>query len=114
MEWRVLEVLAVEPAAAPGRIISVSGVHKAAVSRAANALEQRGLLKRVAAPDHGLRTHLYLTAAGRALYRRGIGERQWAEEQLLKKISAKGRHQLIELLQQIMRNQDEMERKRFA
>jgi DNA-binding MarR family transcriptional regulator len=106
MEWRVLEVLAVEPAAPPGRIISVSGVHKAAVSRAVNALEQRGLLKRAPAPDHGLRTHLFLTAAGRALYRRGIGERQCAEEDLLKGLSERDRRHLIRMLQSLMRNYD--------
>jgi DNA-binding MarR family transcriptional regulator len=107
MEWRVLEVLAVEPAAPPGRIISVSGVHKAAVSRAVNALEQRGLLKRAPAPDHGLRTHLFLTAAGRELYERGIGERQQAEAQLLSGVSAHQREVLIEALQRVMRNLDE-------
>jgi DNA-binding MarR family transcriptional regulator len=107
MEWRVLEVLAVEPAAPPGRIISVSGVHKAAVSRAVNALEQRGLLKRAPAPDHGLRTHLFLTAAGRALYRRGIGERQQAEEKLLSGVSVQQRKMLIDALQRVMRNLDE-------
>lgn len=107
MEWRVLEVLAVEPAAPPGRIISVSGVHKAAVSRAVNALEQRGLLKRVSAPDHGLRTHLFLTAAGRALYKRGIGERQQAEERLLSGVTEQQQKVLIEALQRVMRNLDE-------
>lgn len=107
MEWRVLEVLAVEPAAPPGRIISVSGVHKAAVSRAVNALEQRGLLKRAPAPDHGLRTHLFLTPAGRALYRRGIGERQQAEEKLLAGVSVQQQELLIEALQRVMRNLDE-------
>ena len=106
MEWRVLEVLAVEPAASPGRIISVSGVHKAAVSRAVNALEQRGLLKRLSAPDHGLRTHLFLTPTGRALYRRGIGQRQRVEAQLLDGISPKDRLQLMKSLQRVMRNFD--------
>jgi DNA-binding MarR family transcriptional regulator len=106
MEWRVLEVIAVEEAAPPGRIISVSGVHKAAVSRAVNALEKRGLLKRVAARDHGLRTHLFLTSAGRAVYRRGIGERERFEEQLLGGLSGKQRKNVIDLLQHVMRSFD--------
>jgi DNA-binding MarR family transcriptional regulator len=106
MEWRVLEVLAVEKAAPPGRIVSVSGVHKAAVSRAVNALERRGLLKRVSAPDRGLRTQLFLTSAGHAMYRRGIGERQRAEEQLLGGLSGRQRQSLIDLLQHVMRNFD--------
>lgn len=104
MEWRVLEVIAVEAAAPPGRIIDVSGVHKAAVSRAVNALEARGLLKRVAARDHGLRTHLFLTSAGRAVYRRGIGERRRSEELLLGGLSVKQRQCLIDLLRHVMRS----------
>jgi DNA-binding MarR family transcriptional regulator len=104
MEWRVFEVLAVEPSASPGRIINVSGVHKAAVSRAVNALEQRGLLKRMPAPDHGLRTHLFLTAAGRALYRKGIVDRELQEDRLLHGLSDKQRKQLADSLRHLMRN----------
>jgi len=106
MEWRVFEVLAIEPAAAPGRITSVSRVHKAAVSRAVNALEQRGFLKRMPAPDHGLRTHLFLTPAGRALYRKGIGDREMNEARLLHGLSQRQRKQLKDSLRHVMRNLD--------
>ena len=106
MEWRVLAVLAVEPAAPPGRIIAIAGVNKAAVSRAVNSLEQRKLLRRVAAANHGLRTHLFLTAAGLRLHKRGEGARMRAESQLTQGMTASERGQLISLLKKIMRNFD--------
>jgi DNA-binding MarR family transcriptional regulator len=112
MEWRVLSVLAVEPSAPPGRIVAVSGVNKAAVSRAVNSLEQRGLLKRESAPDHGLRTHLFLTRAGQTLHKRGNGQRLHAEEQLLAGLSKTQRSQLSELLRRLMRNLDDTARVR--
>jgi DNA-binding MarR family transcriptional regulator len=106
MEWRVLAVLAVEPGATPGRIVEFSAVNKSVVSRAANGLLRRGLITRCAAPDHGLRTHLYLTPEGHALHDRGLGARLKAEELLLNGLPADQRDQLVELLKQLMGNLD--------
>ncbi|MEP7314743.1 MAG: MarR family transcriptional regulator [Pseudomonadota bacterium] len=106
MEWRVLAILAAEPAAPPGRIIAIAGVNKAAVSRAVNSLERRGLLRRVAATDHGLRTHLFLTPAGTRLHRRGDGARLRAEDELMQGMSAGDRTKAMTLLKKIMRNLD--------
>jgi DNA-binding MarR family transcriptional regulator len=104
MEWRVLAVLAVEPGATPGRIIEFSAVNKSVVSRAVNSLLKRGLITRSAAPDHGLRTHLYLTGEGQALHDRGVGARQKAEETLLNGLPAAERDKLIKVLKQLMDN----------
>ena len=106
LEWRVLEVLAVEPAAPPGRIIAVTGVNKANVSRAVSSLEQRGYLRRAAAPDHGKRTHLYLTLAGQGCFRRGSDQRAVAEEALLDGLPPKDRDHLCESLKRLMRNME--------
>ena len=106
MEWRVLAVLAVEPAASPGRIIEVSGVNKAAVSRAVSAMERRGLVTRAPAPGHGLRTQLHLTAAGHAVHDQGIGARVQAEEQLLAGLTPADRARLSSVLRQLARNLD--------
>ena len=91
-------------AAAPGRIIEVSGVNKAAVSRAVTALERRGLVIRGPSPDHGLRTRLYLTAAGQEVHDRGIGARIQAEQQLLSGLSPADRTWLVETLRRITLN----------
>ena len=104
MEWKVLAVLGAEPAAAPGRIIEVSGVNKAAVSRAVTALERRGLVIRGPSPDHGLRTRLYLTAAGQEVHDRGIGARIEAEQQLLSGLSPADRTRLVDALRRITLN----------
>lgn len=106
MEWRVLTILAVEPAAPPGRIVAVAGVNKAAVSRAVNSLERRGLLMREAAPNHRLRTRLFLTPAGRAVHDRGTGERLHAEDELLQGLRADEREDLARSLKHLMRNLD--------
>ncbi len=104
MEWRVLTVLAVEPAAPPGRIVAIAGVNKAAVSRAVNSLERRGLLTRQASPEHRLRTQLYLTPAGHEMHARGTGERLHSEEELLQGLGAAEREQLLGLLRHLLRN----------
>ena len=109
MEWRVLAILAVEPAAPPGRIIAIAGVNKAAVSRAVNSLERRGLLRRVAATDHGLRTRLFLTPAGKRLHRRGESARVRAEGTLMQGMSAPDRNHVVSLLKKVMRNLDRTE-----
>jgi DNA-binding MarR family transcriptional regulator len=110
MEWRVLTVLAVEPAAPPGRIVAVAGVNKAAVSRAVNSLERRGLLKRVPAPEHRLRTQLFLTEAGQEMHARGTDERLHSEEEVLAGLSPADRERLLLSLRQMLRNLDQTTR----
>ena len=93
-----------EPAAPPGRSVAIAGVNKAAVSRAVNSLERRGLLTRLAAPEHRLRTQLYLTPAGQQMHERGTGERLHSEEELLQGLSEAEREQLLKLLRHLLRN----------
>lgn len=107
MEWRVLTVLGEEPAAPPGRIVAVAGVNKAAVSRAVNSLERRGLLMRQPAPEHRLRTQLFLTEAGRAIYERGSAARRLGEDAVLEGLSPEDRQRLLANLRHLLRNMDE-------
>ncbi len=107
MEWRVLDILAAEPGATPGRVIAFTKVNKSVVSRAVNSLLQRGLVARQAAPDHGLRTHLHLTEAGHVVHDRGIGSRLEAEEQLLANLSPEARDVLLRTLRQLNQNLDQ-------
>ena len=80
--------------------------NKAAVSRAVNSLERRGLLKRGAAPEHRLRTQLYLTAAGHDLHAQGTGERLHSEDELFAGLAPEDRARLLQMLRQLMRNLD--------
>ncbi|MEY4761736.1 MAG: transcriptional regulator SlyA [Pseudomonadota bacterium] len=107
MEWRVLAVLGEEPAAPPGRIVAVAGVNKAAVSRAVNSLERRGLLMRRPAPEHRLRTQLFLTEAGQSVYSQGTQARSLGEDAVLDGLSAVERQRLLTSLRHVMRNMDE-------
>jgi len=104
MEWRVLAVLAVEPGAAPGRIIEFAAVNKSVVSRAVNSLLGRGLIDRAPAPNHGLRTHLRLTDKGWGVHDDGIAARLEAEERLLAGLPAAERDRLVKLLKTLMGN----------
>ena len=106
MEWRVLVVLAVEPAAPPGRIVAIASVNKAAVSRAVNSLERRGLLERKARAPNSRRRLLYLTQAGLDLHDQGSSSRVQFEEQLLMDLSATEREQFHRLLKLVLHNLD--------
>lgn len=106
MEWRVLLVLAVEPAATPGRIVTLAAVNKAAVSRAVNALERRGLLERRPVDDRRKRRLLHLTPAGKALHDEGTGSRRSFEEEMLGGLSPAERAQFHMLLKRALGNLD--------
>ena len=107
MEWRVLVVLAVEPAAPPGRIVTIAAVNKAAVSRAVNSLERRGLLERKARAANSRRRLLYLTPAGLALHSQGTGARLAFEDLLLGGMSAPERQQFHHMLKRALHNIDD-------
>lgn len=107
MEWRVLVVLAVEPAAPPGRIVAIASVNKAAVSRAVNSLERRGLLERKARAPNSRRRLLHLTQAGLDLHDQGDSSRLQFEAQLLVGLSAVEREQFHRLLKLALHNLDD-------
>jgi len=68
-EWRVISRLATMPdGGTVGRIADLAWVDRAEVSRAATALEERGLTARRENPEDRRKPILYLTEAGRAAY----------------------------------------------
>ncbi len=108
MEWRVVQIVRTEPGATPKRIIAVTDVNKANVSRAINSLEQRGLLSRTHPDSHARHTQLYLTEVGKDYYRRGNALRIKSEAPLLDGLGDTARKQLGKSLRQLMRNVDKM------
>ena len=74
-EWRVLSRLAPRASATVGQIAEMAWVDRAEVSRAAYALEQRGLTSRRPNPRDRRSPMLFCTDAGRAEYERLIGPR---------------------------------------
>lgn len=69
-EWRILAVLGARPELPTKEIGRLTTLDKMHVSRAMQALEQRGIVKRARAPDDGRERIVALTAAGRLIYRK--------------------------------------------
>jgi DNA-binding MarR family transcriptional regulator len=69
-EWRVLSRLAPIAGATVGQVAEMAWVDRAEVSRAASALEKRGLTSRRENPQDGRSPILFCTEAGIAEYRR--------------------------------------------
>ena len=69
-EWRILAVLGARPELPTKEIGRLTTLDKMHVSRAMQALEARGIVKRSRDPDDGRERIVALTASGRALYRK--------------------------------------------
>jgi DNA-binding MarR family transcriptional regulator len=108
MEWRVIQIVKTEPGTTPKRIIAITDVNKANVSRAINSLEQRRLLSRMYLDSHARHTTLFLTDAGKDVYRRGNALRVKGEAPLLEGLGESARKQLGNSLRRLMRNVDKM------
>jgi len=69
-EWRILAVLGARSELATKEIGRLTTLDKMNVSRAMQALDARGIVRRTRDPDDGRERIVALTAAGRALYRK--------------------------------------------
>lgn len=106
MEWRIIQIVGTEPDTQPKRIIAITGVNKANVSRAINSLESRGLVKRSSLDGHARYSKLNLTKEGMRIYRRGNTLRKNSEIPLFDGLGDKEKQQLGTTLRKIMRNVD--------
>lgn len=103
-EWRVLSRLAMAPdGLAVGRLAELAWVDRAEVSRAATALERRGLIGRRTDPDDRRKPILHITDAGRDYYGPMAAERQRFHESLVTDLSSEERTTLDGLLTKIAR-----------
>ena len=106
MEWRVIQIVGTEPGAPPKRIIAITGVNKANVSRAISSLENRGLIQRSSLDGHARYTKLHLTREGMRYHRKGNALRSNSEMPLFDGLSDAARKQLGASLRKVMRNVD--------
>lgn len=81
-----------------------SGHLKAGVSRAAIALEKKGLIRRLTDEADSRRQRLFLTDAGRVLYQRYIPTLKAREAAMLSCLSVSERQQLDQLLDKLAAN----------
>lgn len=102
-EWRVLARLATSPDSTVGRIADLAWVDRAEVSRAAAALEQRGLTRRKPNPRDARTPLLSCTAKGLRLYRKMLADRQAFHQALMGDLTPDEREQLDALLTKVAR-----------
>jgi DNA-binding MarR family transcriptional regulator len=100
-EWRILVVLALEPAAAK-RIGEVVGLDKAAISRGLKALERRGLVCPTAGTAARRSRAWLLTDEGRSVYERMLKASREHERRLLAGLSADEAQLLLGLLRRVL------------
>jgi DNA-binding MarR family transcriptional regulator len=105
-EWRILALLAIEPAISAARICQVIGYDKGPVSRTLTVMQASGLV-RIGSDEHDGRTHaISLTAKGEATHDRVIALALERERRLLSCLDDDERELLIKLLARIHGNLD--------
>src|SRR3954468_15009606 len=105
-EWRILALLAIEPAISAARICHVIGFDKGPVSRTLAAMEARGLVAIKAAREDGRAYSISLTAKGAATHDKVIAAALERERRLLSCLSKAERETLIALLRRVHGNLD--------
>ena len=100
-EWRLIAILAETPALTPAMLGERTRMDKIAVSRAAAALIQRGLVAADDNPTDGRSHYLSLTGDGRALYAVIAPVALATEAALFESLSADERATLATLLRRI-------------
>ena len=100
-EWRLIAILAETPALTPAMLGERTRMDKIAVSRAAAALIDRGLVVADDNPTDGRSHYLSLTGDGRALYAEIAPVALATEAALFESLSAEERATLATLLRRI-------------
>lgn len=98
-EWRVLAVLARHPGLAAAQCAERTAMDKVAVSRAVAGLLRAQRVRRSRAPGDRRRSHLVLTARGRAVYREVV---PWAlayEAAVLRGLPVRARRDLAQAIE---------------
>ncbi len=109
-EWRIIALLAIEPAIPAQRICQVIGFDKGPVSRSLALMEQSGLVRSQPDPRDARRKLTSLTASGRALHDRIIQVALERERRLLSCLSAEEQAQLIAMLNRLHEHLPEVNR----
>lgn len=101
-EWRVMVVLASHPGVAATEVADFTGLDKMSVSRAITSLSRHGRLRKRADPADARRTHLALSAAGQALFRRIGALAATREAQLFGGVSATEQAQMAQTIDRLI------------
>ncbi|AKJ04615.1 DNA-binding MarR family transcriptional regulator [Archangium gephyra] len=100
-EWRVITVLAQDGELTQQEIVGRTKMDKVTVSRAAQVLERRKLLRRVTNADDGRSLRLSLTAEGQKLYARVVPAALELEAEVLEGLSEREISELKDVLHRL-------------
>jgi DNA-binding MarR family transcriptional regulator len=100
-EWRVIAVLAEKDELTQQEIVGRTKMDKVTVSRAAQVLERRRLLRRVTNTEDGRSLRLSLTAEGQKLYDRVVPTVLELEAEVLKGLGAREIAELEDVLRRL-------------
>lgn len=103
-EWRIIALLAIEPAISASRICSVIGYDRGPVSRTLASMEKRGLVSITSDPKDARSHRISLTVRGQDIHERIIVVALQREARLLGCLSASERQTLIGLLARVHGN----------
>ncbi|RKG58965.1 MarR family transcriptional regulator [Corallococcus sp. AB011P] len=102
-EWRLIAVLGEDGERSQLELVRRTRMEKVPVSRAARALEERGLVRRATSQSDARSRRLTLTASGRRLYQRIAPAALEAEAEVLAELSPSEREVLRSLLERVER-----------
>lgn len=102
-QWRVLAWLSHCDELTAKKVCTYTNMDKARVSRAIQALEERGLISRTPAPEDQRQQDLHLTTAGQALLAKLIPEAQAWEAELVATLTAGEYRDLLNVMRKLER-----------
>ncbi len=100
-QWRVIANLAQQQTLKAQEIVNITSMQKSKVSRAVNALEERGLVTHSPAPGDSRSKDLSLTDEGVSLYQAMVPKVLGWEQGLLEPLSAGEYRDLLEVLEKL-------------
>lgn len=113
-QWRVLAWLSHCDELTAKKICAYTHMDKARVSRAIQALEERGLITRTPSPDDQRQQDLHLTAAGQTLLARLIPEAQAWEAELVATLTAGEYRDLLNVMRKLERQLERIDERTGA
>ena len=109
-EWRVLAVLGESPGLSAGEVAERTAMDKVAVSRAVATLVKTNRVDRQVATEDRRRSELRLSEEGLRVYKRIVPMAQALERELISALSKEQRGQLNDLLDQLQREAEKLQR----
>jgi len=103
-EWRTMAILGEDGRMPATEIVERSSMDKVSVSRSVKKMHERGLLEKADNAEDGRSSLLFLSAAGKAVYRDIVPKVLAAEKKMLSGIGAEDFEMFLGVMQQVRNN----------